>query len=807
MQERIVIVFHGSTASLQDPNAGYFEHVLAIRTSAEVYGASLCAFGGETFAFDFGPDELDEALSFAIEHVHDKHNDIRFAVGIAQGNLRELSDRGVHTGLSWGRALVLAEQLARLARPGEVLLDPDMPGARSGELLISGKRGMELRGGVIIRGLRLDVAVPYRRDALARVGRLREAPPLVGRDVELSMISLMPGFLGVIRARSGAGGTRMLREARKKIAAPRTLALMPSHMPREPLSSLRAGFGRVMATERLPQLSSHQLEVLDAIVAGQGAGADAAAELLDAWLAPVDGRGGLLTIDDVTCVDSATLDVVARAVVAKGFALIIRTGEETQLPIPLASLPTMFELTLGLLPFRASVALAKGFVGDALTDEAAKRWAARGAGLPLGIREALAEGLSTGELRWLSDKADPRGPTSGRGKALQPDAWILRRARNLSTGARASLIALTLLGGDAPIPMIDAIACLIEGPGARFSAVESTLKGGGWVFSPEPDWVGMSSRTLMLAIESTLDSGTRVMWHRMIWRTLEHHVSTLGLAELAYHASCAEEEHVAAQLNASAAFGASNAGLALAASELALFARKFDPEIDVPEQIGEAVNLPEDVTPVEPATAIASLIEATIDELPAGIGGMSPISLRAPPESLPFSSPRPSVADALAALRADPAVDEDPDLMAARLPRLAKQALLEGDLATLDQVLLNLRVTGEHDALVERMSAFQALAKSNHGEAFRRLQVVEELSGRDIRERLSHAVALASVGAIDGALLATLEGLALARQERDYRGEQACARFLAYLSAAMGQPREASVWARVAQDAVESSRG
>jgi hypothetical protein len=666
---------------------------------------------------------------------------------------------------------------------------------------------MELRGGLIIRGLRLDVAVPYRRDALARVGRLREAPPLVGRDAELSMISLMPGFLGVIRARSGAGGTRMLREARKKIGAPRALALLPSHMPREPLSALRAGFGRAMSTERLPNLSSHQLEVLDAIVAGQGAAPDSAAELLDAWLAPVEGRGGLLTIDDVESVDSTTLDVVARAVVAKGFALIVRTGEDSQLPLPLASLPTMFEVSLGLLPFSASVALARGFMGDAITEEAAKRWAARGAGLPLGIREALAEGLSTGELRWVGDKAEPRSGTSGRGRPLQPDAWMLRRARLLSTGARASLIALTLLGGDAPVPMIDAIACLIEGPGARFSAVESALKNGGWVVSPETDWVATTSRTLMQAVENTLDAGTRVMWHRMIWRTLEHHVSTLGLGELAHHASRAEEEHVAASLSASAAFGASNAGLNLAAAELANFARKYDPEIEVPELVGEAVNLPEDVTPIEPATAIASLIEATIDELPIGIGGMAPISLRAPPDSLPFSSPRPSVADALAALRADPAIEEDPDLMAARLPRLAKQALLEGDLATLDQVLVNLRVTGEHDALVERMTAFQALAKANHGEAFRRLHAVEELSGRDVRERLSHAIALASVGGIDGALLATLEGLAIARQERDYRGEQACARFLAYLSAAQGQPREASVWARVAQDAVESARG
>lgn len=806
MQERIVVAFHGSPELLRDQNAGYFEHALAIRTSAEVYGASLCAWSGETLAFDFGPDELDEALTFAIEHAHGSDSSLRMGVGIAQGKLRDLMDRGSLTGLSWGTAVVLAERLARLARPGEVLLDPELPGAQSGELLITGKRGIELRAGVIVRGLRLDEAVPYRRDALAKVGRLREAPPLVGRDVELSRISLLPGFMGVIRARPGAGGTRMLQEAHKKIAAPRNLAITPAHLPREPLAALRAALARALGSEQLPHLSPYQTEVLDAIIAGQGAATDLAVELLDAWLAPIEGRGGLLTIDDVDRIDSATLDVVGRALAAKGFALIIRTGEETPLPPALDPLPTMFEVQLGLLPFSASVALVKAFCGDAVTDEAAQRWATRGAGLPLGIREALAEGLSSGELRWVGDrKAEPRSRTSGRGRAAPPSAWITRRARHLSTGARASLVALSLLGGDAPIPMVDAIACLIEGPGARFAAVEATLRSGGWVFTSEPDWIAVTSHSMQQAIDSSLDAGTRVMWHRMIWRTLEHHVSTLGLAELAYHAARAEEEHVAASLASAAAFGASNAGLSLSAAELANEARKYDPDVEVPEQAGAARSR-DDSTPVEPAHDIGSLIDATIDELPISIAGVAPISFRAPPVSVPVSSPRPSVADALAALRADPGIDEDPDLMAARLPRLAKQALLEGDAATLDQVLLSLRVTGEREALVERMTAFHNLGKGNYAEAFRRLIAAEEIAGRDARQLLSHGIALASVGAVDGAVLETLEALALARQERDYRGEQACARFLAYLSAAMGQPREASVWTRVAQDALEAGK-
>lgn len=804
MQERIVVAFHGSPELLRDHNAGYFEHALAIRSSAEVYGASLCAWGGETFAFDFGPDELDEALSFAIEHAHNKQSDLRMSVGVAQGKLRDLADRGSLAGLSWGTATVLAEQLARLARPGEVLIDPELPGARSGDLLITGKRAVELRPGVIVRGLRLDVAVPYRRDALAKVGRLREAPPLIGRDVEASRLSLMPGFLGIIRARPGAGGSRMLREARKRIAPPRYLAISPAHLPHEPLAALRTAFARSLSTDRMPTLSSHQTEVLDAIIAGQGGASDDVADLLDAWLAPVEGRGGLLTIDDVDLIDSATLDVVARAVVAKGFALVIRTGEETQLPPALAPLPTMFEVQLGLLPFSASVALTRAFCGDAITDEAARRWAVRGAGLPLGIREALAEGLSTGELRWTGEKAEPRSRISGRGRAAPPSAWISRRFRKLSTGARASLVALVLLGGDSPTPMLDAISCLVEGPGARFPMVESAIMSGGWVIDPEPDWIAITSRSSMLAIESSLDAGTRVMWHRMIWRTLEHHVSTLGLAELAYHAAQAEEEHVAASLAASAAFGASNVGLGLSAAEWAMEARRHDPDVEVPEQ-GSEVDLQNDITPIEPAVAIASLIEATMGEHPIAVVGMAPISLLAPADSSPSRMPRPSVADALAALRSDP--EEDPDVMAARLPRLAKQALFEGDLATLDQVLMSLRVTGEHDALIERMGAFQSLGRGNHAEAFRKLNAVEEMTGRDVRQRLSHGIALASVGSVDEALLETLEALAKARQERDFRGEQACARFLAYLSAAMGQPREASIWARVAQDAVEAARG
>jgi len=171
---------------------------------------------------------------------------------------------------------------------------------------------------------------------------------------------------------------------------------------------------------------------------------------------------------------------------------------------------------------------------------------------------------------------------------------------------------------------------------------------------------------------------------------------------------------------------------------------------------------------------------------------------------------RTSVAEALTALGEDPEASEDPDVMAKRLSTLVRQALMEGDVQTMEHLIVRLRVTGEHDALVDRMSAFVLLGRGDPGEALRKLREATlsmDSPGARARALLSYGIALASVGEMDRALLEALSALARAREASDRRGEQACARFLSYLSAAMGQTQAATVWNKVAQTSGEALRG
>ena len=132
---------------------------------------------------------------------------------------------------------------------------------------------------------------------------------------------------------------------------------------------------------------------------------------------------------------------------------------------------------------------------------------------------------------------------------------------------------------------------------------------------------------------------------------------------------------------------------------------------------------------------------------------------------------------------------------------LAKRALLQGDVDALERLITELRETGEHADLVERMSGFVALRRGATADALRRLRgATEALSEPAQRARacLAYGVALASAGRTDSALLEALEALARAREAADPHGEHACALFLARLSAAAGHPDAASVWAMIA---------
>lgn len=809
--ERIVVSFHGPTGPLASSGSAYLERSASIRKRAEAHGGALCAWSGEAYSFDFAIEALDEALGFTLEQVAEAQDGEPLRIGIAQGEMQALGAPG---GLAWGKALLRAERLAAIARPGDVLLDPDVAAVQSGDLVTAGLRRGRAADGSIVRGLRLDIYAPLRGDTLVNVHKLVATPALVGREEELGKLSVPLGCAGLLRAAPGAGGTRLLQELAHRLAPPRSLRIAPTFLPREPLGALRNAFARSLAREAPPELPEALAAALDKLLSGEGIHVQRAAELVDAWLAPVDGRSGLLTVDDATLIDLATLEVVSQAIPPPGFfRSVVRIDVEETLPEVLSSIPVVAEVTLGPLPKEAAVELARAFCGGAITKEAASLWARRGQGMPLGIREALAEGLSTGELRWAGDVAEPRDRASGRGASAPAHEWIARRARWLEPGEQAALVGVALLGADAPNEIVDAVSTLMAGAGARVAVVEDALCGAGWAVRPEEGWLAIASRTTARVVIGLLDAGTRELWHRMAGRVLEQNVGPLGLAEPAYHAAVAGERASAAVLAAEAALAAAGAGLRKTAAALIDEARSLDPDVQVPELSDEGELL---VDPRAEEISIASMIEAAMGE-----GGPIRASEPHPPSSLGSLAPdsldagfgpsrRASVAEAVEALGEDPEAVEDPVVMAERLSKLLRRALAEGDIETLDDILVRLRVTGEHDALVERMSAFVLLARGEPGEGLRKLKEAVAASSSPrahARALLSYGIALASAGDMDRALLETLTALARAREASDRRAEQASARFLAYLSAAMGQPQAASVWAKVAQTSGEALGG
>jgi hypothetical protein len=124
--------------------------------------------------------------------------------------------------------------------------------------------------------------------------------------------------------------------------------------------------------------------------------------------------------------------------------------------------------------------------------------------------------------------------------------------------------------------------------------------------------------------------------------------------------------------------------------------------------------------------------------------------------------------------------------VAGGLSWLAREALASADPAALEQWTASLRATGEHPRYAERLQALARLTRGEVGDALRILRSARaELEGESGSVRtqasLALAVALASSGRIDEALLETLDGLARARVANDVQGSRACLAFLSKL--------------------------
>jgi hypothetical protein len=843
MPERVVVTFRGVANVEVDDGQMYLARVAAIKQRFEAAGAKLCAWGAETFSFELGARDFEVAVGLAVEVAkEDAPEPSRFRVGMAMGRMIFADEGG--EGLAWGAPLLIASSLAKAARPGEVLLDPKLVASRPGELLLQGTR-LAMDAGRKVRGARLDVRQPWRKLAAKDVAQLKE-PELLGRDAILAELAVPLGCVGIVRAGPGSGGTRLLAELTQKLAPSRSLLITPVGASREPLGAVRRALARSAALHGRPELPEHLKDALTKLIAGGGTDRWSAAELLDAWLGPTDGKFGVLTVDDASELDPMSLEVIATSLRVRGsFRVIVRLDEDEPVPEQLSAATVGTIVTASHLDRAYTELLAAGFVGGAISPEAARRWARRSGGWPLGVREALAEGMTTGELCLVDGIAMPRRKASGRSGVGTPRHWIERRMAYLTDGERAALMALAMLGGDASDTMIDALAVGMGGPSAHSAVVVETLIASGWVARPEPGWLKLSSRTARDALLTTLNDDARRQWHLAAAGMLRHYGGLLGHADAAWYASQAGDYASAAELALDAARAAEAASLDSAAAALHQFARELHPRgtpAPMPDSVRASLTAslfpPAPETnrypfgkPEQPADGAAGEGAAADDSIKTGELGITERAIsKPPPPPLPpppdleldlddalqtadteevatvIEEDEPAAAESLkrapepAAASLSDAPEPAAESLSEELAELAKQALVQGDLAQLEQLIAQLRGTGEHGDLVERMSSFVALGKGAKTEALRKLQAaadIEQPPGQRARALLAYGVALAATGQAEAALLEALAALARAREAKDLHGEEACARFLARISSATGHSTAAVAWANV----------
>jgi hypothetical protein len=122
MPRQIIVSFRGAMALDAEGGARYLERALSTKKRAEAHGGTLCAWSAWTFSFALMPEELEEAMTLASLAFEEEG----FGVGVAEGEMSAVGERGSLAGLAWGLPLVTAGALSRAAGAGEVLIDPEM---------------------------------------------------------------------------------------------------------------------------------------------------------------------------------------------------------------------------------------------------------------------------------------------------------------------------------------------------------------------------------------------------------------------------------------------------------------------------------------------------------------------------------------------------------------------------------------------------------------------------------------------------------------------------------------------------------
>lgn len=575
MEGRVVVSFRLAAG----PGRGFVERARALRERLDAIGGMLVAWDATKLSFAVDDPKLEKTVALLTTAGRDtSEGESAWAVGIAQGTLDLLG--GASGTLAWGPPLVAASLLASKARPGEILCAESVRALRAGELVTMGIR-IGRDGDLRVRGSRIDRQSPWRRQTVERLAGMRVAPLVGGSAPNLRATA---GGVTVVRADPGMGGTRMLTEIAAR--SPRALVVSPAGPGFEPLGALRRALARSLSRE----LSPHLMELadhLEALLSGEGVALDVAARLVTAFLwpkAPADPIGALL-IDDAKAVDPSSLEACVRAAKsATSFGLVARLDATGSPPSTLTAMPRAAELELSPLTREAGEELAAGCTNDTLDAVAKKRWARLGGGVPLGVVEAVAWGIASGELSWpagSSDtaKAHPRTRTSGRGRVRAAASYVKLRASDESDAGRTLLCLVALLGGEAKIGRLARILA-VAGQRVDVEATVAELVSARWLFDTQEDWIALPSRTHQTALTGILDASEKQVLHRAAADVIDDEEGMFGRVDGAWHAAQAGDAKRAARTLLRAASATADAGLEASTTQLIAYARRTDPECE-----------------------------------------------------------------------------------------------------------------------------------------------------------------------------------------------------------------------------------
>lgn len=166
MNRHIVVAFRMPPAGMTPGADGaYLNRARSLCARGEALGGRLVAWSAVMLAIAWDTDSIEEAMLLATS-VREGADppDRAWAAGVAEGELEPLAPDGQRMHLAWGEALLASVSLARVARPGEVLVDGDVRALRAGQLTLRGARSAT-DSGQRIRGWRLDLEMPWKTGA------------------------------------------------------------------------------------------------------------------------------------------------------------------------------------------------------------------------------------------------------------------------------------------------------------------------------------------------------------------------------------------------------------------------------------------------------------------------------------------------------------------------------------------------------------------------------------------------------------------------------------------------------------------